>query len=335
MSRPGARLARLVLGCVAAGPICSLALAGPLASLALGAAGRQPAVHPQAHVELGGVFTLDGGLATIPGRPIYVSGTVRPYVRGQIVRVWLAQNGKILKNRPVSIRVGPRGDVGHFRVRVASPVTGAIRIDVVHRSTRRMSRLYAPRRLEVLTPQASFGSTGPFVRLIQQRLSVLHFYIPLTGVYDSGTGLALDAYHRLLGWGVYQTLDTRTVNALLNGQGVFHVRFPGHGRHAEADLTNQLLALIDGNTVVWIFPISSGKPSTPTILGDYQIYYREPGYNSEGMYYSDFFIRGYAIHGYNPAPDYPASHGCLRLPIADAIPAYNWLALNDWVDVYN
>ena len=52
------------------------------------------------------------------------------------------------------------------------------------------------------------------------------------------------------------------------------------------------------------------------------------------MYYSDFFIGGYAIHGYDPAPDYPASHGCMRLPIADAISAFGWLALGDWVDVY-
>jgi len=83
-----------------------------------------------------------------------------------------------------------------------------------------------------------------------------------------------------------------------------------------------------------IYPISSGKPSTPTILGDFQVYSRVPGYLPDGMYYSDFFIRGYAIHGYDPAPDYPASHGCMRLPIVDAISAFNWLALGDWVDVY-
>ena len=52
------------------------------------------------------------------------------------------------------------------------------------------------------------------------------------------------------------------------------------------------------------------------------------------MYYSDFFISGYAIHGYDPAPDYPASHGCMRLPIVDAIPAYNWIQMGDWVDTY-
>jgi lipoprotein-anchoring transpeptidase ErfK/SrfK len=83
-----------------------------------------------------------------------------------------------------------------------------------------------------------------------------------------------------------------------------------------------------------IYPISSGKPSTPTILGNYRVYMRTPGYLPDGMYYSDFFIRGYAIHGYDPAPSYPASHGCMRLPISDAISAFDWLAIGDWVDVY-
>jgi hypothetical protein len=172
------------------------------------------------------------------------------------------------------------------------------------------------------------------VQLIQQRLAALHIYIPQTGVYDSGTGWALDAYHRLLHWGTYQSVDGRTVSYLLNGWGEFKLRFPSHGRHAEGNLGLQLLALADGSHVQAILPISSGKPSTPTILGDFQVYSRVPGYLPDGMYYSNFFTGGYAIHGYDPAPDYPASHGCMRLPIQDAIWVFNWLNYGDWVDTY-
>ena len=87
----------------------------------------------------------------------------------------------------------------------------------------------------------------------------------------------------------------------------------------------------------WILPISSGKPSTPTPPGRYSIKVKTPGLLPDGMYYSSFFLMrgaGFAIHGYNPAPDYPASHGCLRLPMPDAIPVYNWLQIGDGVDVY-
>jgi hypothetical protein len=158
--------------------------------------------------------------------------------------------------------------------------------------------------------------------------------MPMSGTWDLQTELAVTAYHRLLGRGTSSVLDPATLTSLLNGEGKFVVRFPDHGRHAEGDLSNQLIALVDGSKVERIYPISSGKPSTPTILGDYRVYLRTPGYLPDGMYYSDFFIRGYAIHGYDPAPDFPASHGCMRLPISDAISAFNWLQLGDWVDVY-
>ena len=39
---------------------------------------------------------------------------------------------------------------------------------------------------------------------------------------------------------------------------------------------------------------------------------------------SNYFIRGYAIHGYPTVPTFTASHGCLRVPIPDAMPIYDW-----------
>ena len=36
------------------------------------------------------------------------------------------------------------------------------------------------------------------------------------------------------------------------------------------------------------------------------------------MLHPNYFIGGYAIHGY-PVPNYPASHGCIRVPIPNAL----------------
>jgi hypothetical protein len=207
-------------------------------------------------------------------------------------------------------------------------------ISVAHPSSRTLQRLVAYTRFDALTAQAGFGSSGPFVRLIQSRLAAMHLYIPQTGVYDNGTGLALDAYHRLLGWGTGQNLDGATVASLLAGVGAFNIRHPGDGRHAEGSLGKQLLALAVGPKVVEIYPISSGKPSTPTVVGHYAVYTKVAGYLPDGMYFSNFFTGGYAIHGFNPAPDYPASHGCMRVPIIDAISIYGWLQIGNAVDVY-
>ena len=279
-------------------------------------------------------FLVNHQLVTVPGRTVHIHGVVRPYVPGQWVLVQSSVNGKVFKTDHLRIQPAPGGRNGQFTEAVSSSKAGRVTVQVGHTRNAALGGLLGHRSFTALDPNASFGSRGAFVDLIQQRLAALHFYIPQTGVFDEGTGLALDAYHRLLHWGAYETLDGRTLSYLLDGFGQFKVRFPGNGRHAEGNLSLQLLALIEGTKVVAIYPISSGKPSTPTILGNFRVYSKVPGYLPDGMYFSNFFVSGYAIHGYNPAPDYPASHGCMRVPIVDAISIYNWLAVGNWVDTY-
>jgi hypothetical protein len=314
-------------------------LAGVLAAVAAPAfAAKPPPAHP-AHGTLKlyvpDAFLVQRQLVTVPGRVIHIEGVVRPYVPGQTVLLKAFVGGKRFKLDRLRIKPAAGGRYGRFVETLASPSAGPVMVQVGHKRTATLGGLLARRSFESLDERAGFGSRGLFVALIQQRLAALHFYLPQTGVYDQGTGLALDAYHRLLHWGTYQTLDGRTISYLLDGFGAFKVRFPAHGRHAEGNLSLQLLALVDGSHVYRIYPISSGKPSTPTILGDFHVYSKVPGFLPDGMYFSNFFFGGYAIHGYNPAPDFPASHGCMRLPIVDAISVFGWLQIGDWVDVYS
>jgi hypothetical protein len=327
MSWIGTPRAAKVLGVLGTGVVCGLG-APPAGASTTPVSTSAISVSVQLHH----VFTVAHRTVAIEQQGFLVQGEIKPAVPGQLVAVRVLGPHGVVK--AVKVHLKRSGASGYFSVPVRSPVSGPVKIVVLHQATAQLDGFAYQRRLDVLSDHATLGSRGSFVKLIQQRLAALHFYIRQTGVYDSSMALAVDAYHRLMGWGTSHSLDPRAVTALLRGQGSFPVRFAGHGRHAEADLSKQLLALVDGRRVLDIFPISSGKPSTPTILGNYQIYYRVPGYLPDGMYYSDFFIRGYAIHGYNPAPDYPASHGCLRLPISDAIFVYNWLAIGDWVDVY-
>ena len=282
---------------------------------------------------LADTFTVSKNEVTVPGRVVEVQGFVRPYVAGQKVKVQSVLGHKVIKTDVLRVKPA-KGNVGAFTEKVKAPSAGLVRVTVTHQRSAQMVGFQSRRAFTVLNPQAGFGSRGTFVTLIQQRLNALHVFVPQSGVYDTYTGLAMDAYHRLLGHGVSQSLDAATVSELLDGVGSFHVRYPKDGTHVEGDLSRQLLAEIDGSQVKWIYPISSGKPSTPTVLGRFQVYYRVPGYLPDGMYYSSFFFRGYAIHGYNPAPDFPASHGCMRLPIIDAISVFDWVKMGDWVDVY-
>jgi L,D-transpeptidase catalytic domain len=283
---------------------------------------------------LGGVYFVGHQAVTVPGRPMQVRGAVWPFMKGQKVTLVASIGHSVIGRYTSWIYPSKNGRYGVFAKSFKTGLTGAVTVSAVHTKNKLLKGFGAERHYSVLSENVGFGSTGPMVQLIQQRLAFLHFYIPQTGVYDQGTGLAMDAYHRLLGWGVYQTVNSSTIQYLLNGWGQFHVRYPGQGQHAEGDLSDQLLALIRGSKVVAIYPISSGKPSTPTVLGEFHVYQKTPGYLPDGMYFSNFFTGGYAIHGYNPAPDYPASHGCMRVPIVDAISIYNWLQIGNGVDSY-
>jgi hypothetical protein len=312
----------------------ALLAGGVLAGLPAAALADASSAQPHVTLAFSRVFRVHGQTVTVPGRWFQLTATVHPYVAGQSVTVRAFRAGHEFKAATLTIRSADQGAAGRFTWRLGAERPGQVTVVVDHSGDSALGGFKVQSGVDALAESVHYGSTGRFVELLQQRLRALHFYVPASGVYDQHTGWAIDAYHRILRWGTSDMPSPKLVSQLLNGAGTFHVRFPHQGRHAEGDLSDQVLALADGARVQWLFPISSGKPSTPTILGSYRIYRRTPGYLPDGMYYSDFFIRGYAIHGYDPAPNYPASHGCMRLPIIDAIFVFNWLGLGDWVDTY-
>jgi hypothetical protein len=307
--------------------------AGAAVTPGMALAARAPVSATPVQLSLTGLFSVHGERVTVPWRAVILGGFVAHYAPHQRLELVVSIDGNVFLRRVLS--VARRGHRGHFQTTLLAPRAGHLRLELSHVRTRRMLSFVQSLSFGVLDNSAAPGASGPFVALVQQRLAALHLFIPQTGVFDQGTELALDAYHRLLGEGEgHMQLDPPTVTALLNGVGSFHVRYPAQGQHVEGDLSTQVLAFTDGPQVQWLFPISSGKPSTPTILGNFQVYYKQPDYTPDRMYFSSFFHGGYAIHGYDPAPDYPASHGCMRLPMVDAIPAYNWIQVGDWVDTY-
>jgi hypothetical protein len=316
--------------------VLTLAAAGaPAGALAAGSSSKaaRPVAATPVGVELQGLFSVHGQKVTVPERAVILSGMVARFVPRQKILLVASMGSHVFKRE--LLWIADRGGRGHFQARLSAPQPGNVRVRLYHARNTKMLSFVRFASYTALDNKMPPGASGRFVQLVQQRLAALHIFIPQTGVYDQGTELALDTYHRLLGKGEGQTwLDPATLTDLLNGVGSFHVRYADHGAHAEGDLSDQVLALTNGSQVHWLFPISSGKPSTPTILGNYQVYRKQPGYLPDGMYFSDFFTGGYAIHGYDPAPDYPASHGCMRLPIVDAISAYDWIQMGDWVDTY-
>jgi lipoprotein-anchoring transpeptidase ErfK/SrfK len=154
------------------------------------------------------------------------------------------------------------------------------------------------------------------------------------GAYDARTARAVLAFRKVAGMRRTFDASSRVMRAIARGAGAFRIRRPRHGRHIEADLSRQVIALVAGGRVERIYPISSGAPRTPTVRGSFRVYAKTPGTNAKGMVHSAYFTGAYATHGYPSVPPYPASHGCLRVPLPDALSLFRWIRIGTRVDVY-
>jgi lipoprotein-anchoring transpeptidase ErfK/SrfK len=224
------------------------------------------------------------------------------------------------------------GSVASATISYKSPRPGTMEIRATRAATADQVELNAePVRISVLPQQAKPGAVGPTVRLLQSQLARLGYVVGKRGFYDARTARAVLAFRKVTGMARTDTASSSVFRALARGAGRFVVR---HGKHIEADVTRQVLALISHGKVERIYPISSGKPSTPSPIGSFRVYEKRPGTSSNGMVFSSFFLRGFAVHGYAEVPVFAASHGCLRVPIPEALSIYSWLATGDVVDVY-
>ena len=259
-----------------------------------------------------------------------VNGAIAPAVAGEQVRLQVFRNGKKLKN----VRAVVQPD-GTFTRRFKPRRQGRYSVRAFHDATAVLAAAKGPKEtVEVIEPRAAIGSGGAIVRLLQRGLDELGYAVPRNDSFDDATGRAVLAFRKVNHMAWRFDADRAVIEKVLAGKGAFKVRHPEAGHHVEADIGSQVLALIDGDRVVDTYHTSPGAPGTPTILGSFRVYRKDPGTNALGMYKSSYFIRGYAIHGYISVPAFNASHGCLRVPIPDAARIYNWIRMGDRVITY-
>ena len=278
---------------------------------------------------------VTGDRLALAGQPWRVRVVMQPWVEGQTATVRFYRHGHKLRVVNVNLKMSATGKSGMAVVAFKTSTAGAVEVRATHLVTPTAPQLLAtPVKVNVAALRARPGARGPAVRLLQRHLAAMGYVIGQRGLFDERTARAVLAFRKVTGMARTTVADTSLFKALLAGKGTFKVRHPDHGKHVEADLSRQVVALIRGSRVERIYPASSGKPSTPTIQGSFRVYSKSPGFNAKGMYYSDYFIRGFAIHGYAEVPVFAASHGCLRIPIPDAISVFRWIKVGDIVDVY-
>jgi lipoprotein-anchoring transpeptidase ErfK/SrfK len=124
-------------------------------------------------------------------------------------------------------------------------------------------------------------------------------------------------------------IDARTWRRLLRAD-VPRARYPGS--HLEINKSRQVLLAVRGGRVELVVHVSTGATGN-TPLGHWRIYRKVVGWDWV-LWYPMYFLRGFAVHGYPEVPSYPASHGCIRVPMWIAPTLFRDRAIGDSIYIY-
>jgi peptidoglycan hydrolase-like protein with peptidoglycan-binding domain len=168
--------------------------------------------------------------------------------------------------------------------------------------------------------QVQVGARGASVRSLQSTLSRLG-YLPagaVDGVFGTRTWHAVVAFQ---GW---SGLVRDGVVGLRTRAALEHALTPTPWSRAigiEIHISRQVMLLVANGRVQRAIHVSTGAGGA-TPIGHFAITRREPMSWSVPfgvwMPLAQYFYYGYALHQYPLVPAYPASHGCLRVPAAEA-----------------
>lgn len=269
------------------------------------------------------------------GKRARILGRMRPWRPGQRVTVRLERGKRTMKKKVVAV-THAKGNSGRFKVKGPRLVQPARYVATAeHSGNSMLKRARArSRKFEVEYPSLGRGDGGQEVKIFN-RLLDRQGYVPSRGRrFTDRTGRAVLAYRKVHGMARITRSTPRIFKTLADGRGTYKLKHPGAGRHVEASVGRQVLVLADRGKARRIYHVSTGARGTPSDRGHFRFNRRQPGYNALRMYFTTYYNRGEGIHGYHSVPTHPASHGCIRTPISDALYIYRWVSLGMSIYVY-
>ena len=202
------------------------------------------------------------------------------------------------------------------------------------------------------------AADGPDTQRLQQRLLDLGFWVSATdGTYGITTRQAVMAFQKYYGLTSSGEVDYTTAAFLT--QATERARAGTTTETlVEVDKRRQLLFLVNEGTTTWVFNASTGndqpyeeedqndpgkiqKGVSITPEGRFKVDRERPEGWWEGdlgqIYRPKYFKGGVAVHGASKVPNYPASHGCVRVsvPAMDFIWEQNLIPMRTVVWVHS
>jgi peptidoglycan hydrolase-like protein with peptidoglycan-binding domain len=258
------------------------------------------AVRPAVTVAFAGRETLDGKLSVV--------ARIRPASAGTLA-LTVRRAGGIVKTRSGDDIVVP----------LDTRLPGSVVVTAAAKTAPGWTPALTRASATVAYPQLAEGASGSSVSALRARLAALGYEVPpASGSFDTALLDAVYAFQKVQG--LPRTgVASPAVWAKLNHPFEPRPRYPGPADHIEVDKTRQVLYVVRGGRVRTIVPVSTaGIPGHFTPTGRFAIYRKVVGFDPSPLgtlYDPMYFTGGYAIHGNPSVPPYPASHGCIRVPM--------------------
>lgn len=198
------------------------------------------------------------------------------------------------------------------------------------------------------------GSVGSRTKAVQEALAAQHYDPgPADGQFGTRTTQAVWAFQALHGLAKDGIVGPETEAAILAAQPQQMLRPELGPTHTEVDLTRQVLIVWRDGQPALITHISSGSEipfcetteefgeecgDAVTPVGVWRYERRIDGWREAplGRLYKPVYFApgGIAVHGAGSVPAHPASHGCVRIPMAVAEYFPSLVANGDVIEVF-
>ena len=234
-------------------------------------------------------------------------------------------------------RVAARAVNGRAVVTAPTPGIGAFRAVVELRPSDGLAAASAAAPLRATARTLAAGAEGADVRALTRRLTGLRFRLPgPVATYDYRVADAVIAFQKARA-SAHRRRRARVWRRLERAE----IPQPRHRRpadHLEVDKTRQILIVVrDGQTAA-VLPASTGATGN-TPEGAWSVRWKALATTTwlgpAILYRTMTFIGNeFAIHGFPSVPVYPASHGCVRIPLWTADWLYDRTPVGQRVFVY-